>query len=207
MAQRALDYAQAVALKVKLTGESADLDRVRAVRAARPDVWLGVDANQGQTPAKLDRLVPVLLEARVDLLEQPLPIGGDEALDAWRGVIPLAADESVDDLADLQALVGRYDVANVKLDKCGGLTRGLEMAAEAKRLGLKVMVGNMLGTSLAMAPAFLLGQGSAVVDLDGPLLLAKDRTPGATYENGRIHCAEDIWGGGARPAEGRARWA
>jgi L-Ala-D/L-Glu epimerase / N-acetyl-D-glutamate racemase len=199
MAQGARNYAGARAFKLKLTGESVDAERVRAVRAARPDVWMGVDANQGFTRKSLGELLPVLLESRVALIEQPFPIGKDDLLDGLSSPIPVAADESCQDLADVAGLAGRYDVVNIKLDKCGGLTEALEMARRARQLGLKVMVGNMLGTSLAMAPAFVVGQLCDVVDLDGPLLLARDRSPAATYENGHIWCAPAIWGGGRKP--------
>jgi len=194
MAHVALAYAGARALKLKLTGEATDAERVRAVRAARPDVWIGVDANQGFTRESLERLLSVLIEARVELIEQPCPIGYDADLDGLNSFIPIAADESVQGLSDVAGLVGRFDVMNIKLDKCGGLTEALAMAEEARRLGLKIMVGNMLGTSLAMAPAFLVGQLCAVVDLDGPLLLASDRSPKVAYENGQVWCPQEVWG-------------
>ncbi|NJO12374.1 MAG: dipeptide epimerase, partial [Gammaproteobacteria bacterium] len=164
------------------------------VRAARPDVWLGVDANQGFTLPALERLLPVLLEARVLLLEQPLARGAEAALEGFSCPIPLAADESVQGLADVEGLQGRFDVVNIKLDKCGGLTEALLMAQAAQRLGLKVMVGNMVGSSLAMAPAFVVGQLCDIVDLDGPTFLAKDREPGVQYENGTIWCSQQVWG-------------
>ncbi len=194
MARGALAYARARALKLKLTGEATDAERARAVRAARPDVWIGVDANQGFTRESLERLLPVLVEARVGLIEQPFPIGQDADLEGLNSSIPIAADESVQGLSDVAGLVGRFDVMNIKLDKCGGLTEALAMAEEARWLGLKIMVGNMLGTSLAMAPAFLVGQLCAVVDLDGPILLASDRSPKVAYENGHIWCPEEVWG-------------
>lgn len=194
MAQGARDFAGARALKLKLNGDGADAERVRAVRAVRPDVWLGVDANQGFTLDGLQGLLPVFVEACVQVVEQPLPIGQEEQLEGLRSPIPLAADESVRTVADLSALVGRFDMINIKLDKCGGLTEGLLMAGEARRLGFKLMVGNMFGTSLAMAPAFVLGQLCEVVDLDGPIEFVRDRVPSASYENGRIWCAPQIWG-------------
>jgi len=201
MAEGARRYAFARAIKVKLTGEIAlDLERVQAVRAARPDVWLGVDANQGFTRAGLERLVEALAAARVSLLEQPIARGAEADLDGFSTSIPIAADESVLTAADLPGLVGRFDVVNIKLDKCGGLTEGLAMAAEARRLGLGVMVGNMVGTSLAMAPAFILGQLCDVVDLDGPTFLAEDRRPSVTYVDGLIDCPESLWGAADRAA-------
>jgi L-alanine-DL-glutamate epimerase-like enolase superfamily enzyme len=196
MVAGARKYAQARALKLKLTGDlPADVERVKAVRAARPDVWMGVDANQGYTIDKLDALLAVLLTAKVSLLEQPLKRGSEADLDGFKSPIPVAADESVLSLKDVPGLVGRFNVVNIKLDKCGGLTEGLAMANEARRLGLKVMVGNMVGTSLAMAPGFVVGQLCDVVDLDGPIFLAKDRAPSITYINGNIWSGEQVWGG------------
>ncbi len=197
MAQRARDFAGARALKLKLTGDGNDKARVLAVRAARPDVWLAVDANQGFTAESLEQLMPALTAARVELIEQPFPIGREGDLDGFESEIPIAADESAQSMADLAGLVGRFKVVNIKLDKCGGLTHALEMEAEARRLGLKVMVGNMSGTSLAMAPAFVLGQRCDVTDLDGPLVLQRDRQPGVSYERGCIWCPEEVWGAGA----------
>ena len=168
MARGAQAFHGARALKLKLTGElGLDIERVRAVRAARPEAWIGVDANQGYRAAALGSLVSALVAARVALLEQPCPRGCEADLDGIDHVIPIAADESVQGLDELEALRGRYDVVNIKLDKCGGLTEGLLMAAAARRIGLKVMVGNMVGTSLAMAPGFVLGQHCDVVDQIG----------------------------------------
>ena len=198
MAQGAVGFAQAKALKLKLTGEAElDAERVRAVRAARPDVWLGVDANQGFDPQSLSRILPTLFDCRVSLLEQPFKRGREADLDGVESPIPIAADESLQGIADLEGLVGRFDVANIKLDKCGGLTEGLALAAEARRLGLQVMVGNMVGSTLAMAPAFVLGQLCDVVDLDGPLFLTQDRTPSLVYEAGAVWCPEQAWGAAA----------
>lgn len=195
MAERALAFSQATALKLKLTGEPADADRVRAVRSARPDVWLAVDANQGFTRRNLEQLLATLVDARVELIEQPFAVGSEADLDGLESPIPIAADESAQTAADLLSLVDRFDIVNIKLDKCGGLTAGLQMAREARALGLGVMVGNMMGTSIAMAPAFLVGQLCDVVDLDGPLLLRTDRQPSVTYEHGDIWSGEDVWGG------------
>jgi L-alanine-DL-glutamate epimerase-like enolase superfamily enzyme len=194
MAADAQAYVQARAIKLKLTGDAEDADRVRAVRAARPDVWLGVDANQGFTRPILDRLMPALVEARVSLIEQPFPIGKEAELDGFASPIPVAADESAQSRADLPALVGRFQVVNIKLDKSGGLTEALAMAREARQLGLEVMVGNMLGTSLAMAPSCLVGQLCSVVDLDGPIFLSADRSPAVRYENGTILSPPSLWG-------------
>jgi L-alanine-DL-glutamate epimerase-like enolase superfamily enzyme len=188
-------YAQARALKMKLTGELAlDVARVKAVRAARPDVWMGVDANQGYSIEGLKPLVDALVPLKISLLEQPLKRGREADLDNFDSPIPLAADESVLGLRELPALAGRFDVVNIKLDKCGGLTEGLAMARLAQTLGLQVMVGNMVGTSLAMAPAFVLGQLCDVVDLDGPIFLSRDRIPGMTYTDGKVWSGEEVWG-------------
>src|SRR5262249_33882620 len=155
MAAGARSFGHARAIKIKLTGEVLDAERVRAVRAAREDVWLGVDANQAYTRETLERILPALIEARVALLEQPFAVGQEQALDRLRSPIPVAADESVRNLADLERWADRFDVVNIKLDKCGGLTEGLAMARAARRLDLRVMVGCMPGTSLAMAPAYI----------------------------------------------------
>lgn len=184
-------------LKLKLSGETdTDIARVRAVRAARPGVWMGVDANQGFTPETIAPLLPVLVEAGVKLIEQPFRRGAEAAMRAVAWPIPTAADESCLDLAELERLPGLFDIVNIKLDKSGGLTEALAMAARARALGLGVMVGNMVGTSLAMAPGFLLGQLCDINDLDGVYFLARDRAPGIRYEDGLIHCAPEVWGGG-----------
>ncbi len=201
MADGARHFAQARAIKLKLTGEvDLDIERLRAVRGARPDVWLGVDANQGYTPSTLEKLLPVLAETRVSLLEQPCARGREAELDGIDHSIPIAADESVLSLNEIDALVGRFDVVNIKLDKCGGLTEGLLMSERARSLGMKVMVGNMIGTSLAMAPAFVLGQHCDVVDLDGPIFLQQDREPSVIYKDGLIYCDELVWGFSRRQA-------
>jgi len=194
MASDARAYADAKAIKLKLTGEPLDADRVRAVRAARPDVWLGVDANQGFTRVFLETLMPVFVEARVELIEQPFKIGQEALLDGFKSPIPVAADESAQGLSDVRGLVSRFNVVNIKLDKCGGLTEGVAMARKARRLGLDVVVGNMVGTSLAMAPSRLVGQLCKVVDLDGPMLLSTDRDIAARYSEGFISCENIPWG-------------
>jgi L-Ala-D/L-Glu epimerase len=195
MAEGARRYASAQAIKVKLTGDLAvDVERVRAIRSARPDVWLGVDANQGYARDQLDMLVEALSANRVALLEQPLARGNEPDLDGYRCPIPIAADESALGLDDVLGLVGRFDVINIKLDKCGGLTEALLIAEEARRHGLGVMVGNMVGTSLAMAPAFIVGQHCDVVDLDGPTFLCEDRAPSCEYRDGKIWCPDEVWG-------------
>ena len=194
MAAAARNYRNARAIKLKLTGEPSDAERVRAVREARGDVWLGVDANQGFTRASLEKLMPTLLDTRVELVEQPFPLGQQALLDGFESPIPVAADESVQSLADVPSLVGRFEVMNIKLDKCGGLTEALAMARAAREHGLELMVGNMMGTSLAMAPAYLIGQLCEVVDLDGPLFIRSDRSPAVDYAGGLIQVPEELWG-------------
>lgn len=195
MACAASNYIHARAIKLKLTGADMDKDRVIAVRAARPDVWLGVDANQGFTRPLLDHLLPTLVQAQVSLIEQPFPVGQDSFLDGLDSPIAIAADESIQGIADLRREAGRYDAVNIKLDKCGGLTEALAMLTVANEMGLDVLIGNMIGTSLAMAPAFLAGQGCAIVDLDGPLFLTKDRVNAVRYNNGLLMCSQEVWGG------------
>jgi L-alanine-DL-glutamate epimerase-like enolase superfamily enzyme len=198
VAEGAKALTEARALKLKLSGETGiDAERVRAARSARPDVWLAVDANQGFTRDSLSALMPVLVAAGVKLIEQPLPRGREADLDGFSSPIPIAADESVQGLAEVPSLVGRFDVVNIKLDKCGGLTEALVIARQARELGMDVMVGNMLGTSLAMAPAFVLGQLCDFLDLDGPTFIARDVEPGVVYRNGEIWCPETVWGGAA----------
>ncbi|HEY0595016.1 dipeptide epimerase [Sphingopyxis sp.] len=195
MAEGARHYAQARALKLKLTGDlDVDIARVQAVRAARPECWIGVDANQGFAIDDLDALVAALVAADVKLLEQPLARGREVDLTGYQCPIPIAADESALTFADVEGLVGRFDVVNIKLDKCGGLTEGLAIAKRARELGLGVMVGNMVGSSLAMAPAFIVGQLCDIVDLDGPIFLADDRKPSIEYVDGNAWCGEAIWG-------------
>jgi L-alanine-DL-glutamate epimerase-like enolase superfamily enzyme len=157
-----------------------------------------VDANQGFSRASLEALMPVLVAARVELIEQPFPVGQEHLLDGLHAPIPVAADESAQTAADVASLVGRVSIVNIKLDKCGGLTAGLEMARAAHAAGLDTMVGNMLGTSLAMAPAFVVGQSCKVVDLDGPVFLRADRDVTVNYQDGYIECPEALWGAPAK---------
>ncbi len=197
MAAGAIAYTDARSIKVKLTGDlNLDIARVKAIRAARPGVWLGVDGNQGFTIDQLDPLIAALHAESVSLLEQPLARGRDADLDGYESVIPIAGDESLLTLDDVAGAVGRFDVVNIKLDKCGGLTEALLMAAAARRLGLGVMVGNMVGTSLAMAPGFVLGQLCDIVDLDGPTFLAADRQPAVEYRDGDVWAGPAVWGSG-----------
>jgi len=194
MARAAKAAADRTLLKIKL-GSDGDPDRIRAVRQAAPRAELIVDANEGWRAENLAGNLSACAEARVILIEQPLPAGDDAALAHVERRISVCADESVHDRASLAALVGRYDSINIKLDKTGGLTEALLMAAEAKRLGFDIMVGCMVATSLAMAPAMLVAQQARVVDLDGPLLLAKDRGDGLRYEGSIIHPPSPaLWG-------------
>ncbi len=181
-------------LKLKVDAER-HVDLVRVVREVQPHVPLLVDANQSWTRGLLERLMPPLRDLGVELIEQPLARGLDGELDGLAPVVPLAADESCTDRASLAALRGRYQFANVKLDKCGGLTEAFALCHEAERLGFGLMVGNMCGTSLAMAPAFLIAQRCRHVDLDGPLLQRRDRPHAIHYEAGRMHPpSPELWG-------------
>ncbi|HEX5353223.1 MAG TPA: dipeptide epimerase [Rhodanobacteraceae bacterium] len=195
MADHARAFTEARALKLKLTDDEFNAERVRAVRDARPDAWIMADANQGFTRESFARLLPTLQRARIALIEQPFPIGREDWLDDLDCPIRIAADESVQDHNDLSKLAGRVGTINIKLDKCGGLTEALAMAKLAREMGFELMVGNMSGSSLAMAPAFVLGQQCAVVDLDGPLYLRDDCSPSARYEHGTIWCPDEVWGG------------
>jgi L-Ala-D/L-Glu epimerase len=194
MASVALAYKGARAIKLKLTGESCDAERVCAVRHARPDVWLSIDANQGFSRSFLEELMPVLVRSRVSLIEQPFPIGQEALLDGFHSSIPVAADESVQCLQDVSGAVDRFQMINIKLDKCGGLTEGLAMAAAARKLGIECMVGNMIGTSLAIAPACIVGQLCSVADLDGPIFLRKDRAIPVRYVDGQVVSPKELWG-------------
>jgi L-alanine-DL-glutamate epimerase-like enolase superfamily enzyme len=181
-------------LKVKLGGEG-DPARIRAVRAAAPQAELIVDANEAWRADTLFENLAACAAAGVTLVEQPLPAGDDAALAAIERPIAVCADESVHDRASLSGLVGKYDAVNIKLDKTGGLTEALAMAREAERLGFSLMVGCMVATSLSMAPAVLVAQRARVVDLDGPLLLARDRENGLRYAESLVHPpTAALWG-------------
>jgi L-alanine-DL-glutamate epimerase-like enolase superfamily enzyme len=189
MAEAAAKAATRALLKVKLGGNDehgGDAARIAAVRAAAPKATLIVDANEGWDERNLSPNLAACAAAGVVLVEQPLPDGGDQALAGLKRPIPVCADESAHDRASLPALVGKYDAVNIKLDKAGGLTEALAMAAEAERAGFAIMAGCMVATSLAMAPALLLAQKAQYVDLDGPLLLAKDRPDGLTYRDSLV---------------------
>jgi len=181
-------------LKIKL-GTPDDMPRLEAVRAGAPAAAIIVDANEGWSADDYTRFAPALAALGVTLIEQPLPAGDDAALAGVERPVPVCADESCHDRASLPALAGRYDMVNIKLDKTGGLTEALALKREAEAAGLGIMVGCMLATSLAMAPALLLTPGASVVDLDGPLLLAEDREPGLVFEGGRIQPPQPaLWG-------------
>jgi L-alanine-DL-glutamate epimerase-like enolase superfamily enzyme len=181
-------------LKLKLAGHD-DLQCVAAVRANAPDSRLIVDANEAWSQRDYQDLTPELVCLGVEMLEQPFPAGADACLASLPKLLPVCADESCHDSKGLEGLIGLYDVVNIKLDKTGGLTEALHMKSLAKQRGFEVMVGCMVGTSLAMAPAFLLAQNARFVDLDGPLLLAKDRQPGLHFVGSQIFPPEGaLWG-------------
>lgn len=185
MAAQARANAARPLLKVKIGGDG-DIERIRAVREAAPDSRIILDANEGWTDDNVERNLAVAAEIGVALVEQPLPAGADAMLGRIARPVPVCADESVHQAGDIGSLVGLYDAVNIKLDKAGGLTEALALREEAERHGFAVMVGCMVGTSLGMAPAVLLAQGAAFVDLDGPLLLARDRCPGLVYEGSLV---------------------
>jgi L-Ala-D/L-Glu epimerase len=181
-------------LKIKLGGDGDGM-RIAAVRKAAPDSELIVDANEAWTPDNLEQNLKDCAHAGVTLVEQPLPAGQDEALKHIRRPLAVCADESVHDRASLSGLRERYDAVNIKLDKTGGLTEALAMADAAQALGFEIMIGCMVATSLAMAPAMLLAPQARFVDLDGPLLLARDRAGGLRYDGGLIYPPEAaLWG-------------
>jgi len=194
MAAQARENAARPLLKVKIGGEG-DIERIRAVREAAPDSRLILDANEGWTNANVEENLAAAAGLGVALVEQPLPAGKDGILARIRRPVPVCADESVHTADGLEKLAGLYDAINIKLDKTGGLTAALELRRRAEELGFRIMVGCMVGTSLAMAPAVLLAQGVDYVDLDGPLLLARDRQPGLTYDGSLVSPPEPaLWG-------------
>jgi len=194
MGQAAAENAHRPLLKLKLAGPD-DLDRVSAVRKNAPKTKIVVDANEGWTADQYSDLAPALAGLGVVMIEQPLPAGNDGALAEIARPIPVCADESCHDRTSLPALAGRYDMVNIKLDKTGGLTEALALKEAARAAGYDIMIGCMLGTSLAMAPAVVLAQGAEVVDLDGPLLLARDRTDGLVFDDSVINPPSDaLWG-------------
>jgi L-Ala-D/L-Glu epimerase len=194
MAQAARLAAHRPLLKLKLGAEN-DAERLRKIRTAAPNARLIVDANEGWTAQQLPHLLAVCAETAVELIEQPLPANDDEALRHIKTDILLCADESAHGVAGLQKLHGKYGAINIKLDKTGGLTAALDLCDAARAMDFKIMVGCMLATSLAMAPAQLIAQAADYVDLDGPLLLAKDRAPSIRYDGSLMHPAPTrLWG-------------
>jgi L-Ala-D/L-Glu epimerase len=194
MAAATVKAAHRPLLKIKLGGDG-DAMRIAAVRKAAPKSELIVDANEAWTPDNLERNLAACAEAGVTLAEQPLPAGQDEALKRIRRPLAVCADESVHDRASLEGLRERYDAVNIKLDKTGGLTEALAMADAAHALGFELMIGCMVATSLAMAPAMLLAREARFVDLDGPLLLARDRDGGLRYDGSLVYPPEAaLWG-------------
>lgn len=194
MAEDATAAAHHEILKIKL-GSTDDAARMRAIAKAAPHCRIIADANEGWTAENLGENIKAAAENRVELIEQPLPVGEDAILSGIDRIVPICADESAHVAADLEKLEGLYDAVNIKLDKAGGLTAAIAMYDKAKALGMKIMVGCMVGTSLAMAPAVLLAQDADFVDLDGPLLLAKDREPGLLYKESQVFPPEpDVWG-------------
>ncbi len=194
MASQAADNAQRPLLKIK-TGTPDDEARLRAVRAAAPKARIIIDANEGWTDDNIEHHLKIARELDIALIEQPLPAGRDDILSRIERTVPICADESVHLTKDLASLRDRYDAINIKLDKTGGLTEALIMKKEAQRLGYTIMVGCMLGTSLGMAPALMLAQDTEFADLDGPLLLARDREPGLLYEGSMVHPPQpELWG-------------
>ena len=195
MGERARENLDRPRLKLKMTGDGADLERVRNIHKNAPNARLVVDANEGWTIEQYLEYAPQFKELGVEMIEQPLPSTDDEQLSGVDRPIPVCADESCHDRATLKSLVGKYDMINIKLDKTGGLTEGLNLRDAALKQGLSIMVGCMIGTSLAMAPGILVAQEAAIVDLDGPLLLAEDRAPGLSFTGSIIHPPETrLWG-------------
>ena len=196
--QKMADNARAAAdfpvLKIKMDGDQP-AERMQAIRVARPDADIVVDANQGWTFEQLVEVAPEFANLGVAMIEQPLPRGSDQALEGFESPVVLCADESCLHLGEIEEVAKRYQMINIKLDKSGGLTEGLAMAEEAMKRGLRLMVGNMMGSSLAMAPGTVIAQLCRFVDLDGPLLLKKDRAPALGYEGSTVHpTGTSLWG-------------
>ncbi len=195
MKTQAAKHAHRPLLKTKLGGGREDIARIEAVRSGAPAARIIVDANEGWDVATYAELAPVLLRLGVEMVEQPLPAGADDALIDMDRPLPVCADEACHDRASLGALMGKYDMVNIKLDKTGGLTEALSLQHAARAAGFKVMVGCMVGSSLAMAPAMLVAQKAEIVDLDGPLLLARDRDPPMRFDDSSAYPAPPaLWG-------------
>ena len=194
MRAEAAKHAHRPLLKIKLGGEG-DMARLEAVREGAPASRIVIDANEGWSAEEYAALAPALLRLGVEMVEQPLPAGADDALADMARPLPVCADESCHDRASLPSLAGKYDMVNIKLDKTGGLTEALALRDAARAAGFTVMVGCMVGSSLAMAPALLVAQGAAITDLDGPLLLAQDRAHPMQFDEAGIHpAAPELWG-------------
>jgi len=182
-------------LKLKLGGDDVDLARVEAVHEAAPAARLLIDANESWSPSHYQKIVPALKELGVELIEQPFPADADEVLETLDHPVPVCADESCHTTADLPRLTNRYEMVNIKLDKTGGLTEALLLTKRAREIGLKLLIGCMVCTSLSIAPARLLASAADYVDLDGPLLLARDRDHAVAYDNGRVGVPpRELWG-------------
>ncbi|HME87689.1 MAG TPA: N-acetyl-D-Glu racemase DgcA [Chthoniobacterales bacterium] len=195
MAASAQGYGLPGLLKLKLGGDDLDLARVHAVREAAPTARLLIDANESWSLAHYRKIVSALKELGVELIEQPFPADADEVLETLAHPIPVCADESCHTTADLPRLKNRYEMVNVKLDKTGGLTEALRLCGRARESGFKLLIGCMVGTSLSMAPARLLASTADYVDLDGPLLLARDRDHGLNFRAGKIDLpSSELWG-------------
>ena len=194
MAARAAAVPDLPLLKIKLN-DDRPVERIGAIRAARPDVRMFVDVNEGWNFAQLQAFAPELAQLGVDFIEQPLPRGHDEELEDYERPLPICADESVQHIGEIDAAANRYQMINIKLDKAGGLTHGLEMATAIRAKGLGLMVGCMGGTSLSMAPHHVIGHLADYVDIDGPLLLKNDRLDGFVYERGMVSLPDArLWG-------------
>ncbi|WP_319761062.1 N-acetyl-D-Glu racemase DgcA [Maridesulfovibrio sp.] len=195
MEQQAAENSARPLLKTKLGGGIEDIARIEAVRRGAPDARIIVDANEGWTADVYREMAPVLVRLGVEMVEQPLPASDDDALLEIDRVLPVCADESCHDRDSLPALKGKYDMVNIKLDKTGGLTEALKLREAALAAGYDVMVGCMVGSSLAMAPAMLVASGASVVDLDGPLLLAEDREHPLEYDDKFVFPPQsELWG-------------
>ena len=195
MCSQAKEFSRFPNLKIKLDS-SEPVERLRAIRQTRPDARLIIDVNQGWDIARLENLLPDLVDLEIAMIEQPLMIGEDAHLASTSSPIPIGVDESCRTLEDYLLLRDFYEVVNIKLDKSGGLTEALAIAREAKQDGKQIMVGNMMGTSLSMAPAYVIGQLSSFVDIDGPLLLASDVSNGLSYQEGGLVSlpTSSLWG-------------
>jgi len=194
MAQAARNASERPLLKIKL-GQEGDCQRLHAIRAAAPNTRLIVDANEGWSGSNIETMFAACLDAGVELIEQPLPAHDDQLLADMDRPVPVCADESAHGIASLADLTDRYDAVNIKLDKTGGLTEALALSEAARGQSMTIMVGCMLATSLAMAPAMIVAQHASVVDLDGPLLLARDRTPGISFDGSTMHPPPpELWG-------------